>query len=151
MHVQKAKLVIFSWIFIRSRVACQLSLCKGMVRFVWGDCAQAWWVPHHHTSLRHHYNTSTEATTSTFGNRVYWRSKWVGGLSPVLPRTQGSSPHSRQAGVTASTRQDSGPCLTLAQDVGTPWTWAHLGTFASALSLSNGTKFGFTAPTKQID
>ena len=28
-------------------------------------------------------------------------------------------------------------------------TWAHLGTFA--LSLSNGTKFGFTAPTKQID
>ena len=25
----------------------------------------------HHTSLRQHYNTSTEATTSTFGNRVY--------------------------------------------------------------------------------
>jgi len=54
----------------------------------------------HHTSLRQHYTTSTEATTSTFGNRVYWWSKWVGGLSPVLPRRQGSSPHSRQAGVT---------------------------------------------------
>ena len=25
----------------------------------------------HHTSLRQHYTTSTEATTSTFGNRVY--------------------------------------------------------------------------------